>query len=614
MKKLVEYRNDPNYKQAISLVDLCRAYEQIITGFKGWYTFLMPVGGGKTLSIVALCKALSEIPELYNKGKAHSSYEDVSILVCMSKVEALCQLKRELVEIGVPKEWIGLYHSYYYNPDKIGQPDYASEPVTEDYENKRILLTTHQRVSGRWGEQQYRLYQDNPRSIVIYDESLIKAEALAVEIRYLRAGVGFYEELASNKNLSNKAMKAFEYLKQALELVDREIEEQNQKKRKPDYVQLPQLSMEDIEEYKKALGDEYKQLHHLLDMSQEPLRVLLASQGRGVITYHLRIDTELQNIIILDASYLIRVLVKRYDREIYPIFTSNMFEPDYSNLTLYRIPIYGGRTTMEREFGKPASKRLITKEIAYIIKQIPEDEGVLIFTYKRRGGGSDFQEILKDDLKRYGVDLEAELEVEKRVSHKETEKRINLLTWGQETSLNDYAWIKNQIQVGILNMSEIHIGARIAALSGDLLMRINAEQIREVVKSEIIHCFYQALGRTYCRVITNGKAGEANVWYTDVDNNIWETLQKEGLLKNSHCKEWPLQYMDKKEQKVNELGFRIMEDLNALPVFVKTISIRKLKEHMELSDIPSSTVQRAINYAAENHTGWKKKDRSLVRT
>lgn len=639
MEKLVEYRNDLYYKHTMSLCELCIAYELMTMGvLNGWHVFPMPVGGDKTLSIRALCQALSELPELHRKGQADSSYEDVSILVCASKVEALCQLKRDLVEDGVPEEWIGLYHSYQYNEEmaqsflKGDRPSlkekYASEPAKGDYDNRRILLTTHQRVSGKRGAEQYRLYKGNQRSMVIYDESLIRAKAKVVKTARVDAGVSYYEHEAYTKRLSKKVMGAVEYLVQAREIIDRELKAQIEEKRKPKYVQLPQRFMEDIKEYKETLrgqyklGDKYKELHDLLDMSQERLRILQTSQGTGLITYDLRIDPELRNMIILDASYPIRDLVKEYDSDIKPLSESLEFlikpteyEVDYSNLNLFRIPINSGRSTMNKEFSKPVAERLISSEISYIINKIPDDEGILIFTYKHRPGEPDFEEILKNDLERHGVKTDAEIEeVETRVGHMETVKRINFLTWGQETSLNEYAWVKNQIQVGILHRDELDIGGTIIGQKGDLLMLLKPEQIKEMRKNEVIICFYQALGRTHCRIVTNGKAGEANVWYTDVDTNIWETLQERGMLKNSKCEEWPLQYMDKKEQKANELGLRIMEYLNARPVFEKTISIRKLKEHMELSDIPSSTVQRAINFAVEKHEAWKKVHRSLVRT
>lgn len=633
MEKLVEYRNDLYYKQTMSLCDLCIAYQLMAMGLlDGWHVFPMPVGGGKTLSIRALCQALSELPGLHNKGKADSSYEDVSILVCASKVEALCQLKRDLVEDGVPEEWIGLYHSYQYNKEmaqrflKGDRPalkeNYASEPATGDYDNRRILLTTHQRVSGKWDDQHYRLYKGNERSIAIYDESLVKAEAVAVNFDWIKAGVALYAERASDGNLSKKALEALEYLKQAYRMVRLEINAQKEEKREPELISLPQLSKKEIDEYKKALGYEVKSLHDLLNISQKPLRVLLTSQGKGIITYRLKIDLRLRNMIILDASYPVRDLVKRYDSDIKPLSESLEFlikpteyEVDYSNLNLFRIPIYGGRSNMKKEFSKPVAERLISREIADIIDKISEDEGILIFTYKHRPGEPDFEAILKKDLERYGVEIEAEIEeVETRVGFKETVKRINFLTWGQETSLNEYAWVKNQIQVGILHRADLDIGGSIIGQKGDLLMFIRPEQIKEMVKSEVINCFYQALGRTNCRIVTNGKAGEANVWYTDVGTNIWEILQERGMLKNSKCEEWPLQYMDKKKHKVKELGFRIIEFLNDLPEDKLTISIVKLKKHMGLGNIPPTTAKRAINFAVENQKGWKRKGKSLVRT
>jgi hypothetical protein len=192
-------------------------------------------------------------------------------------------------------------------------------------------------------------------------------------------------------------------------------------------------------------------------------------------------------------------------------------------------------------------------------------------------------------------------------------KRINFLTWGQETSLNEYAWVKNQIQVGILHRADRDIGGSIIGQKGDLLMLLKPEQIKEMVKSEVIHCFYQALGRTHCRIVTNGKAGTAKVWYTDVGTNIWETLQERGMLKNAKCEEWPLRYMGNQEQKGKRIGFKIMEYLNALPVFVEKISIRQLKYDMELGTEAPKTVQRAIDFALEQDKGWKKVARSLER-
>ena len=76
------------------------------------------------------------------------------------------------------------------------------------------------------------------------------------------------------------------------------------------------------------------------------------------------------------------------------------------------------------------------------------------------------------------MDLEAKLEVETRVDHRETKKRINFLTWGQETNLNDYAWIKNQVQVGILHRSELEIGGVITGLVGDPLMQLDSLEIK----------------------------------------------------------------------------------------------------------------------------------------
>ena len=43
----------------------------------------------------------------------------VSVAVAASKVEALCEMKRSLLEIGVPESKIGLIHSKRYDLAKV---------------------------------------------------------------------------------------------------------------------------------------------------------------------------------------------------------------------------------------------------------------------------------------------------------------------------------------------------------------------------------------------------------------------------------------------------------------------------------------------------------------
>ena len=63
--------------------------------------FPLPCGAGKTTAVRGLIRAIHELGRTYK------------IVVCAEKIEALCELVRDLVnEDGVPRDTISLLHSY----------------------------------------------------------------------------------------------------------------------------------------------------------------------------------------------------------------------------------------------------------------------------------------------------------------------------------------------------------------------------------------------------------------------------------------------------------------------------------------------------------------------
>jgi hypothetical protein len=621
IKKLRHYGNDPNPAQWKALAGLCSAYYRMATGkLNGRYAFGFPVGGGKTLSIIALCEALATMPKLFERGETSSAYEDVSVLVCASKVEALCQLKRDLIASGVPKDWIGLYHCYGYNEEMASKyldgvtsalkENYASERATGDYQNRRILLTTHQRVRGKSDLREYNLYKGKPRSLVIYDESLIKSDARAIKIDDLKVSLAHHATWAK----SETAKAAVKYLRAVMDEVDKELKAQEEERRRPRTIVLPSLMDSEIQKFKDSLDKEYyltKPLKDLLNISQEPLRVLQTNQGDGFISYEVRVDGDLQNIIILDASYLIRDLVRKYDRTITELPGSSKFKVNYSSVELYQLKRPGGRTQMEKDFPRNPKKRLLSLEIAEAIKGIPEHEGIIIITYKPRyPKGADFPSWLRYDLEAAGVEVDATIKVKMPDGRVEEKPRLNFLTWGQETSLNNYAWCKNQIQVGILHRSHLEIGGLMVGQAEDPLLEMNQEEIREVVRSEVRHCFYQALGRAHARIVRNGVAGPTRIWFIDKNNHIREGLEDAGALPEANWLKWKPQYLIA-EGKIEKIAKRIKDYLEEKTI--SQISSIKLKRELGLQTVPKMTFTEALKEFLRSNWDWRLKGRSLVR-
>ena len=404
IERLTEYGNKPSEGHRESLFKTLDAYTRMAQGeLTGRWAFPLPTGAGKTLSVVAW------IASVYELG-----IEDVSVAVCASKVEALCDLKRDLISMGAPGEKMGLLHSYRYDPARIAEQGFASLPATEHNDQRQFLLCTHERIRGKAGLEQYNLYQGKPRDLLIWDESLFISDASSIEAKELNQAVGYLgPEIEDNP--PEELKQAFAYLQSAKEILNSEIESQKNQGQSASRIMLPELTGPQIHEFKRAISDReprdsevYRPLKNLLDMSQNPLRVIFAQGKRGIITYDIVVPAELENIIILDASYPIRELQK-LDKSISQ-FPGVSVPIAYDNVTVYQWDQPSGRHSMEMSFRpKGRRNRTISNEICKVVKGIPKDEAVLIWIFKKRY--VDFERILRSDMAAMGIDIDATVRV-----------------------------------------------------------------------------------------------------------------------------------------------------------------------------------------------------------
>jgi len=411
-------------------------------------------------------------------------------------------------------------------------------------------------------------------------------------------------------NPSANGKQAVEYFRQVMEMIKAEMKGQEEECRSPKTINLLELTDKEIGQFKRVLYSDCPQtkpMCHLLAMSQEPLRVLQTHQGSGFISYEIKIDEELENLLVLDASYLIRDLVRKYDNKITELAKSTRFKVDYRNVTLHQIKKPGGRSMMEKCFSKNPDKRVLSLEVAEIVKSIPPDEGVIIFTYKHKKRGANFPKLLRDDLEYADIDVDATVKVWER-GQEVSRPRLNFLTWGQECSLNNYSWCSNIILVGILHRSHLEIGALMTGQADDLRLEINRGQVHEVVRSEVCHCFYQAVGRSYARIVKNGIAGRVNVWFIDKNNRIREKIDEARALPGAQWKVHRLKHIGKEGIAVT-LAEKIMNWLDENEI--KKISTQKLKKQMGLNGTPKRTFTRAVELVTQISM-YQMEGRSLV--
>ena len=156
VRDLEGFGSSLNEKHRAALHRIVQTYSSMACGeTTGRFAFDLPTGCGKTQSVIAWCQAVHELQSGH------------SVVIAASKVEELCELKRKLVEKGVPKESIGLIHSKHFDPVRAeeflttrdpsglrpttgtGRKEYASLPRTVDNETRPFLLVTHSRVQSR---------------------------------------------------------------------------------------------------------------------------------------------------------------------------------------------------------------------------------------------------------------------------------------------------------------------------------------------------------------------------------------------------------------------------------------------------------------------------------
>jgi hypothetical protein len=607
MRDLIRYGNKPKQDHQEALIALLATMTDMAQGKrKGRYAFPLPTGMGKTQSIIAWVTALN-----------HLEHDHIAVSVSASKVEALCELKRNLIDHGVPEGKIGLVHSYNYDPtttDKHGQllPGYASLPSTGN-SDRQIMLVTHNRVKGSSDNPFFHYYLGKPRALMLYDESLIVSDSVGINFSQIRGALGFLKGIHKG---SERHEELFKYLSGIEDEIDSTLDRLKQSDDDNELVlQLPAVTEANVVSYRKLLGSHVvtKVLHQLLDVLHLPIRVINAGES-GVVAYNVTVPPEIENILILDASYPIRELLHLdksiKDAEEHLSYLKNISTPlpllkRFDRVRIKHMKAPGGRRAVTEDFSKSPSDRRISKDIAQVVSGIPEHESVLIFTYKEQSrDDAKFKDKLISELEKAGINTK------RKVIHGDSERdRINVLTWGSETSLNNYNHCSHVILTGILHRSFIDLASVTVGQSDDILTRVTKGSLQKLRTSELVHLVYQAASRGTCRTISEGKAKAMTLWLIHKGDDLREGLAK--VMPGANWESWEGYYSEEKESQTKKIARQIRDYLDKFTG--DQISTRKLKEALNIK-IPPNSFTRARDYFLENLSkAWVLQGRTLIR-
>jgi hypothetical protein len=555
----------------------------------------MPTGTGKTLAIAAWCAAVSARKMLG---------QQVSVAISAMRVEALIELRASVISFGVDANDIGLMHSLKHDRAvaneavRRGQalPDgYASGPADDDARDKPILLATHARIKGQVVEA-FNRYQDAPRSLLIWDESLLRSEASFIELGDLSFA------LDALKTRLPKDGVTLRWLSGVIPMLRSEqgrLDAGGQPRVLP--ISPPTILDGDIKGELRGLRDSLlrprqreivSDLTRLVDLAANPLTML----RDGLISYAVTVPNELANIAILDASFPVRRLCS-LDSSIGLGLRSVGDIKRFDDVVVNFVRAGAGRSSLEASIESGTSGF-----VGFVLEAIGEmaaSESAIIFTFKARPGETDFIEAIRSAMRNEAIDPD-ELIGGRR--------RFNFLTWGNETSLNSLKHCQHVIFAGVLHRSPLDLAASAAGQADDLLLDPSSADTAELLISELTHSLYQAMSRGSCRDTVDGRAGAMTAWLFMRDERARTSLER--IMPGLQWRTFKSANLGT-ATRTEELADKVHQTLASLSVPMTT-SNWLVKQLPELTGAGKEMKAEAIRRGAEL-AGWTRKKQRLVR-
>lgn len=589
IEDLERHKNKPGELQRAALWELLDTLSAYAFGTeRGRQAFGLATGAGKTSAVVAFITAIHRL-----------GMDNVALAVAASKVAALCGLKEKLLANGVPEELIGLKHSHGAS---------ASLPSTGN-DDRRFQLVTHARVRGGSDKDLFIQHRGKKRAVMVFDETLFRSDTFAVTGYDFEHALAGFRVLAKHSGTRYDALLA--YMTECGDLVEAGLTDAKQSQiheKQVVTINLPQLDQANLDGYTAQLASlpsqKYEALQSLLQMSQDPLRIILTQQRDGVIWFKVSVPEELEDVVILDASHPIRDLISLDPTIRTAGHFLDMDVKRFDNVTIHQMLSPGGRHSITKSFNQIRKEnRTVSKEIIEVVKANADAKGILLFTFKKHD--IDIEQRLVSDLADAGIDLD-ELTPEGR-------KRVNLLCWGDETSLNGLEHCDVVIMAGVLHRCRLDLAATIVGQADDLGAKVDNTLTTRMLNSEIAHLIYQGASRGSCRTINDGQALPMKLYLIHRELVVRPILDK--VMKGVKWALWQPEHDPSGSSGVTDLlCLRINAYLESLLPEVTSISTRKLKEGMTLQKegIVPQTFTNAIRRVDAISGLWRLEGRTMV--
>ncbi|MBO6561154.1 MAG: hypothetical protein JJ959_11480 [Nisaea sp.] len=565
----------------------------------GRYVAPLPTGSGKTTAIIAW---ITELVSTWD--------DEIPICVSMFTVEALCRLYRSLLESGLTADRVGLIHSY---GDKASESSLEIDQESKIYPYRQIVLVSHSRLRDNDLTKFYYV-GEQPRALTIFDESLVTSKSAFIEAVHLHAAHGAIRNVADTLSLNDLLWYLDDFAHWFPEASSGNTDTVATFK-------LPDLTPDkakkmrrqfDIFEKKASDGIRFKTAVSQAIAHNGETGRLIRSGGAKLVFSTPNFPDEIDNMLILDASYQMK-LAERFDttvhsgEEILRAKTSTHVDltrfKRFDNVTIKTLPVASGRDAIRRDL-KSESKEIFG-EVIECVRNIPHSECVLIVTFKDLGHSElTGSEYLVNLFKKAGLDVE-----EPALGTSPDRRRINVLTWGQEASLNDFGFCQHVILYGLNHqdgavLASLYLGARRDINADYGPAHLTAHKCAELAQSA-----FQALSRGSCRHITDGRAHTMTGYVMSTSQQLLDYLSL--LMPGIRFEEWPAVNLhddverDREVVRIRQLMQRYFDDQFRAggPMKISGVQLNRL---IQPSDSTSrKTVQRRIEAAMEGMLWFK---------
>lgn len=521
-------------------------FEPWLDGSRARVAWSVAVGGGKTLCAASLCR---EVADALARDPEALQPQSRGVLYSASSLALLVNMKKALVEMGVPNGTVGVFHS---NPK--ARVDLPSVKASE-LGRYPVVLCTQQMLQS--ASARYETKHREPKQVVtgtdledlllfkgkdrltIWDEAFQSSLAESASLSALAMGLGSLRECVARldaggvielqepvetqsearlltKDSGDALVQLVDGLCRQAELAAAAIEPG-----KPASIVLPSIDELQRDQMTKVgawLRDAKapgpaEAIEAIAEMSATGgLEVSLLKGGpktMAIVRPRVVISDRLRRLVVLDAGYVTST-ISQMDPTLHLAagadYAGKKLQP--KQFSKVAVKFYCGHSGRGREHEgtglvNTRTRSILIRDQVERIARVPLGEKSLVITFARRGSGIDFKGEIETELERSCPGWS---------DHINGNNRVTVITWGEHVGMNDWRDCKHLFFVGVLrrNWAGDLMGKAWATSRGDISTFGMASPL-QVEANQAAQEIMQAIGRGNARATINGQAGEMTV-------------------------------------------------------------------------------------------------------